>query len=212
MKQNLHNMREEYRSEILRIEDLAAQPMQQFQQWFQFAIDRNVPEPNAFVLATVDSNLQPHARVVLVKEIRKTSLVFYTNYDSKKGRHMAKNNAVAACFFWQPLHQQVRMTGRVHQLDSKESDSYFQSRPLESRIGAIVSPQSKEIKSREWLEEKWQQKKKEVGEKPERPNNWGGYELKVTTVEFWQGQPGRLHDRFLYEQKDREWVVKRLAP
>ena len=212
MKQNLHNMREEYRSEILRKEDLAAQPMQQFQQWFQFAIDGDVPEPNAFVLATVDSNLQPHARVVLVKEIRKTGLVFYTNYDSKKGRHIAENNAVAACFFWQPLHQQVRMTGRVQLLDSKESDSYFQSRPLESRIGAIVSPQSKEIKSREWLEEKWQQKRKEVGEKPERPNNWGGYELKVCTVEFWQGQPGRLHDRFLYEQKDREWVVKRLAP
>ena len=213
MKQTeLQNMRQEYQSKLLTKEDLAEHPMLQFQQWFQQAIQNSVEEPNAFVLSTVNTENKPSSRVVLLKGIKDNSIVFYTNYNSQKGKQIAQNNLVAACFFWQKLHQQIRIEGKAHKLSNEESSAYFHQRPLESRIGAIVSPQSEEISSREWLEREWQKKREELGQHPQRPAHWGGYEIQIEQIEFWQGQPGRLHDRFLYEQKSGEWTVKRLAP
>lgn len=211
-KTDFHNLRIDYHSEPLHKKDLNKNPIQQFQKWFQDALEHQIPDANAFVLSTVSNNYQLSSRVVLLKEVQENGIVFYTNYNSKKSRQIAEKNIVAACFFWQPMHRQIRIEGKATKISESASDAYFESRPLESKIGAIVSPQSEEITSREWLKNQWEVKRKEVGSDPARPEHWGGYLITIESIEFWQGQPGRLHDRFVYEQQDGEWKIRRLAP
>lgn len=209
---NLHELRTDYSNQALDIDQLNSNPIHQFKIWFQEALDLQVPEPNAFSLATVNSEAQPSNRIVLIKEIQDDGIVFYTNYNSQKGLQIAENNHVAACFFWQPLAKQVRIEGTCFKIDPHQSDQYFQKRPLDSQIGAVTSPQSQVIESREWLEQQWQKNKEALGSNVDRPDYWGGYLIKPTRIEFWQGQPSRLHDRFLYQFVDSKWIINRLAP
>lgn len=208
----LRDLRTDYESERFSSKDLSEHPIKLFNQWFDEAIEDGVPEPNAFALSTVDEHSSPHTRIVLLKEIREKGIVFYTSYESVKGKHIAQNPNVAACFFWQKQFRQVRMRGIAEKIISEDSDAYFNRRPYMSRVGAIASPQSKEIESRQWLMDRIEEIKKNEPEEPRRPEYWGGYEIKIQQIEFWQGQPSRLHDRFQYNLKNETWMVKRLAP
>ncbi len=209
---NLHQMRTDYSNDLLAIKDLQAEPIAEFKKWFQQALDADVAEPNAFSLATASLNGLPTNRIVLIKELRDEGIVFYTNYDSTKGQQIAENPHVAACFFWQPLAKQVRFRGICSKLATEDSDHYFNKRPIDSQIGAATSPQSQKIESKQWLQREWEKNKQRYGNQIKRPENWGGYIIKPYQVEFWQGQPNRLHDRFLYEQVDNVWSISRLAP
>ncbi len=211
-KDDLHNMRTDYETDDLSISKLDQNPIHEFSIWFEHAVSKGVKEPNAFSLATSNKNGKPQNRIVLVKEIRENGIVFYTNYDSQKGEQIAENPFVSACFFWQELSIQIRIEGKCKKLPAKESDNYFQKRPFESRVGAATSPQSKIIPSREWLKLKWEKNLKEFTDPFERPKNWGGYLIEAQRVEFWQGKPNRLHDRFQYEKKESNWIITRLAP
>jgi len=211
-KDALHNMRTDYKNENLSSSNLHQNPIEQFKSWFAIATSKNIKEPNAFSLATCSKNGQPQNRIVLVKEINEDGIVFYTNYDSQKGQQLEENPKVSACFFWQELSKQIRIEGVCEKISPKSSDAYFAKRPFESRVGAYTSPQSKEIPSREWLENKWKKNLEQLTDDFERPINWGGYLIKATKFEFWQGQPSRLHDRFSYQLKDGQWQVIRLAP
>jgi len=173
------------------------------------------PEPNAMTLATSDPQGQPSARTVLLKGVDARGLVFFTNYQSRKGQELSANPQACLLFFWQTLQRQVRFEGRVEPVSAAESDAYFHSRPLGSRIGAWASPQSRPM-SREALQTRWQQLSVELGETPGRPPHWGGYRLIPRRVEFWQGRPSRLHDRLVFERSaaatDGHWQIIRLAP
>lgn len=213
--ESLQNMRKDYHSGELTVADFAHNPIAEFKKWFNNATTQNVAEPNAFTLSTVNSKGEPNSRIVLVKEIRENGIVFYTNYDSEKGKDLAENGHVSVCFFWQPLFQQIRIKGVCSKLPTDESDAYYQKRPLGSRIGAITSPQSQVIESREWLLNAWQENEKKYGTQPTRPTYWGGYLIEFNEVEFWQGQPSRLHDRFRYTKTNEDlanWKIERLAP
>lgn len=208
----LQNLRQEYTAPELTLSDIDMNPKKQFEHWFQEALDAKVPEPNAFSLATVSVEGQPSARIVLFKGLE-DGFIFYTNYNSHKGQNIAANPKVSACFFWQLLHRQIRIEGVCEKLSEEKSDEYFNKRPVGSKIGAITSPQSKSIESREWLEMMWQANAAELGENPKRPEYWGGYKIIPHTIEFWQGQPSRLHDRFQYKKNDKGgWDIRRLAP
>lgn len=212
-KDFLHNMRTDYSNEVLSLSDLDPNPIIQLEQWFHKAVKSNVAEPNAFSLATCNHNGQPQNRIVLIKEIRKGGIVFYTNYESQKGQQINENPNVSACFFWSELSQQIRIEGECKKIPNIESDNYFQKRPFESRVGAITSPQSKEIPSRDWLEQKWNKNLQSLDQSTiKRPANWGGYLIEAKRYEFWQGQPNRLHDRFSYHLENGEWLINRLAP
>lgn len=208
-------MRKDYHSSELSVANFAQNPIVEFKKWFKNATEQHVAEPNAFTLSTVNIEGEPNSRIVLVKEIRENGIVFYTNYESEKGKDLSANNNVSVCFFWQPLFQQVRMKGICKKLPAQESDAYYHKRPLGSRIGAITSPQSQVIESREWLVNAWQKNTEKHGEHPTRPAHWGGYIIECTEVEFWQGQPSRLHDRFRYTKRVDDvvnWKIERLAP
>lgn len=208
------DLRKNYSLQSLDQSDVHPDPLQQFQQWFKEALKGTLPEPNAMVLATVDEAGQPSARVVLLKGIDARGFIFYTNYESRKGRHLAVNPKASLCFNWLELERQVRIEGIAEQVPAEESDTYFQSRPFESRIGALASEQSSPVDSREALEATYSCLLKEYENKPvARPENWGGYVLRPHRIEFWQGRPGRLHDRIEY-QRDAEnnWAIRRLSP
>lgn len=212
---SLQNMRKDYQSGELSVDDFALNPIVEFKKWFERATDQGVAEPNAFTLSTVNEKGEPNSRIVLVKEIRENGIIFYTNYESRKGKDLAENKNVAVCFFWQPLSQQIRIKGICSKLPASESDIYYQKRPLGSRIGAITSPQSQVIESRDWLLSVWRENEKKYGKHPARPPYWGGYLIEFTEVEFWQGQPSRLHDRFRYTKNSKNitnWKIERLAP
>lgn len=207
---DLHKLRTEYATESLSKHLLNSNPVEQFRDWLKQAIDAEVLEPNTFVLSTVNKQGQPDSRVVLIKEIRPQGIVFYTNYESQKGQQIAANQLVSACFLWKSLFRQVRMQGKCQKLTAQESDAYFYKRPLESQLAAIISPQSKEIENRQWLE---QRMKEQQNAAIKRPSHWGGYLITLHQVEFWQGQPNRLHDRFVYrKQEDDSWKLMQLAP
>ncbi len=212
MNRDIHQLRTEYKSKPLLSTELSSNPMEQFEQWFQEAINQEVAEPNTFSLATSGADGQVSNRMVLVKEISKSGIVFYTNYKSRKGQQIADNPLVSACFFWQPIFKQVRIEGYCKKIPAEQSDAYFNKRPIDSRIGAATSPQSEIIPSRDWLEKQWQENKKKLGETIVRPEFWGGYIILPNRVEFWQGQPSRLHDRFEYKLENERWKVNRLAP
>jgi pyridoxamine 5'-phosphate oxidase len=192
---------------------LAANPIGQFQLWYQQAIDARLPEPNAMSLATVDADGQPSLRTVLLKLYDADGFVFFTNYESRKARQMDGNDRVALLFPWVALARQVKILGRAARIPTRESLKYFATRPRGSRIGAWSSPQSQVISSRSLLEEKVAEMKRRFGDgEIPLPHFWGGYRVAPESIEFWQGRESRLHDRFRYKRADGSWRVERLAP
>ena len=188
-------------------------PVVQFGAWFREAVESQVPDANAFVLSTASADGKPSARVVLLRNFTEKGFAFYTNYQSRKGKEIEVNPSAAMTFFWPQLQRQVRIEGELVAQTAEESDEYFASRPLGSKIGAWVSPQSQVIASRVELEKKFEELSKTfTTDEVPRPPHWGGYWLKPLRVEFWQGRPSRLHDRVLYSLEEGEWKKRRLAP
>ncbi len=209
---SIADLRQVYQKSVLLESSLAATPLQQFSNWFDEAVKAGAVEPNAMTLATADAQGRPSARIVLLKGIDERGLVFFTNYQSRKGGELASQPYASLLFFWPALERQVRLEGRVEKVSPQESDRYYESRPLGSRIGAWVSPQSQPI-TREELEARTRQLTESLGEQPARPPHWGGYRLLPERVEFWQGRPSRLHDRLVYQSDGQgQWQVSRLAP
>ena len=212
MNQDIASLRTDYTLKALLEEQVEKCPIDQFSVWWAEAIASQLLEPNAFTLATASTDGLPAARIVLLKNVQKDGFVFFTNYSSYKGMQLAENPKACAVFFWKELQRQVRITGMVKKISEAESDEYFFSRPIESQYGAISSPQSQVIESREWLENAYENRKNS-SEKIERPSHWGGYIISPIILEFWQGRPSRLHDRLQYTLIDTgEWKIERLAP
>jgi pyridoxamine 5'-phosphate oxidase len=213
VKKDLTQLRENYTKSGIRDEDLPADPIPMFSRWMEEAIESKVNEPNAMSLATISDNGRPNVRVVLLKGIEDNKLEFFTNYLSQKGKELENQPFAAAAFWWPELERQVRIRGTVHKLTRRKNDEYFQSRPRESQIGAWVSDQSTPVESREQLREKAESVMKRFdGKAVPTPDFWGGYSIRIEEIEFWQGRPGRLHDRILYTQADGAWVKERLQP
>ena len=213
-KETIENLRQEYRSASLTEKEVAADPISQFAKWFAEALDGGLYEPNAMTLATATHDGKPSARTMLLKGFDKTGFTFYTNYLSRKGKEISKNPAACIVFFWPELERQVRIEGTLEKVSKEESEKYFQSRPKESQLGAIASPQSQVIPSRDTLENTWKELIEKFADKEvPKPAYWGGYVLKPQIVEFWQGRPGRLHDRIVYKRSDKSsWKIVRIAP
>ncbi len=213
-QEELQNLREDYTGVELSENSTKANPILQFEKWFDEALAANVPERNAMTLATATHDGRPSARIVLLKGFSEAGFSFYTNYLSRKGKEITKNPLGALTFFWPGMERQIRIEGTIEKLSKEQSEKYFHSRPKNSQIGAVVSPQSQEIGSREEIEKKWNELAAEYedGEVP-KPSFWGGYILKPRLIEFWQGRPSRLHDRILYKKIDnKNWKKVRLAP
>lgn len=213
-QEDLQNLRRDYSLAQLSETTINSNPVKQFDIWFNEAIEAKLPEPNVMTLSTATREGVPSARIVLLKGYDNHGFVFYTNYLSRKGKEITKNPLGALTFFWGELERQVRIEGTIEKLSKEQSDRYFQSRPKGSQLGALVSPQSQEIASREVLESKMSQLEAEYADKDvPKPSYWGGYILKPRMVEFWQGQQSRLHDRILYKKIDNStWKTVRLAP
>jgi pyridoxamine 5'-phosphate oxidase len=205
-------IRREYDGDSLTRDHVAADPLVQFHHWFQDALDAAIPEANAMALATADAAGRPSIRTVLLKSFDERGFTFFTHYDSRKGRELAANPQAALLFFWQPLHRQVRLNGRVERIDPAESDAYFASRPPGARLGAAASPQSRVIAGRGELEARCAELAERYGEDVPRPEGWGGLRLVADEMELWQGRRDRLHDRLRYRREGEGWVIERLAP
>jgi len=210
---DLASLRREYRTRPLARDDLAADPVVQFQQWFTEALDASVLDPNAMSIATVGDDGQPSQRMVLLKYFDARGFVFFTNLDSRKAREIGNNHRVALLFYWAEISRQVRITGVASRISAAESLRYFLTRPRDSQIGAWVSEQSRIIEGRQLLEAKFAELKARfaAGEVP-LPAFWGGFRVQAHTLEFWQARENRLHDRFLYSQSGADWAISRLAP
>lgn len=208
----LRDIRKQYQYAALTEEHASKNPFSQFGNWLSEAVNSEEAEPTAMVLSTVDTDMQPHSRVVLLKEFTENGFVFFTNYEGNKSKEIASNTKVALLFFWQGQERQVRITGVAEKIDAAASDDYFYSRPVESRIGAWASPQSQPIETYDILAQRFDAFKKQFGENIPRPPHWGGFVVKPDTFEFWQGRPSRLHDRLFYTQQNNEWKMERLAP
>ena len=209
---SLADMRKNYQQAELLESSATKHPLEQFTLWLNDALKAEIPEPNAMTLATVSSELRPSTRVVLIKGYDEQGIVWFTNYDSRKGRELAGNPFAALQFHWVELERVVRIEGRVEKISDKESDTYYHSRPLASRIGAWASPQSQTIASREWLQDELKNYADKFQPEPPRPPHWGGYRLVPDTWEFWQGGGARLHDRLQYSLTNGQWLMQRLAP
>jgi len=212
-RENIQNLRQDYRSAQLSEADVNTDPIQQFKIWFGEAIAAQLYEPNVMTLATADRDGNPSARIVLLKDFDENGFVFYTNYESKKGRELAENPTAALVFFWPELERQVRIEGLVRKVDDETSAAYFHSRPVGSQIGATASPQSQVISDRSLLEEKVAELSAAYeGKEIPRPLHWGGYVVIPDFMEFWQGRSSRLHDRIAYDLVEGSWIINRLAP
>ena len=209
---NIADLRKSYEKAELSEQASHADPLQQFEQWLGEALQAQLPEPNAMTLATVGSDLRPSTRVVLIKGYDARGIVWYTNYNSRKGQELAGNPYAALQFHWVELERVVRIEGRVECVSEAESDAYFHSRPLDSRIGAWASPQSQVIDSRTVLVTQAAKYGAQFLLQPPRPPHWGGYRLVPDRWEFWQGRKSRLHDRLRYRSDAGQWLRERLAP
>lgn len=210
---NLFDIRRDFTLKTLDEKDMLPLPMDMFEQWFNEAIASNVLEPNAMNLATTTSDGKPSSRIVLLKQIQPEGFVFFTNYDSRKGQHIASNKYCALNFVWHELERQVRIEGMAEKISNDDSDKYFEVRPQKSKLGAWASPQSKTIPDREYLDRLISSYESHFPtDKITRPTNWGGYIVKPFLIEFWQGRSNRLHDRIQYTLTDNRWIIERLAP
>ncbi len=209
---DLASLRKSYEAAELDESSALDAPMRQFELWLQQAIEAGVPEPNAMTLATVGTDGRPSTRVVLIKGCDARGVVWYTNYDSRKGRELANHPFAALQFHWVEQERVVRIEGKVERTSAEESDAYFASRPLDSRLGAWASPQSQVIKSRAVLVANAARAAAQHGLHPPRPPHWGGFRLVPDRWEFWQGRKSRLHDRLVYRLAQGAWVRERLAP
>ncbi|WGY67853.1 pyridoxamine 5'-phosphate oxidase [Burkholderia cepacia] len=211
----LADLRINYSRASLDEADVAHDPLAQFDRWFKEALAAKLPEPNTMTLATVGDDGRPSARIVLIKGVDERGFVFFTNYESRKGHDLAVHPQAALLFYWIELERQVRIEGRIEKTSAEESDRYFASRPLGSRIGAWASDQSAVIDSRATLEAREKAISERYGDNPPRPPHWGGYRLVPDSIEFWQGRPSRLHDRLLYTRDATAspgWTISRLSP
>jgi pyridoxamine 5'-phosphate oxidase len=213
LNKQVADLRKDYRLASLDEHDVSPDPFVQFEHWWKEAITSEVDEANAMTLATSTPDGYPSARIVLLKSFDADGFVFFTNYESRKGQEMAANPQVSLLFFWRELERQVRIDGIVSKVPAAISDEYYNSRPPGSRLSAIVSPQSRVVPHRSFLEEQVKiMTEKYVLTDPERPEYWGGYVVKPVKMEFWQGRSSRLHDRLLYTQEGNSWKIDRLAP
>ena len=211
MEHNLSDMRRHYEAAALSEENTPASPYPLFNTWFTEARSSSIIEPNAMTLATASKEGKPTARIVLLKELNREGFVFYTNYQSKKAKNIDENPMAALVFLWDILEKQVRIEGKIQKTDTKTSEDYFYQRPIGSQIGAIISPQSQKIASKEMLMNRFEEVEKSGDIK--KPDHWGGYILIPELIEFWQGRPNRLHDRIVYELIGTNlWKKYRLAP
>ena len=208
----LADLRNEYSRATLDEASVDADPFKQFAAWMGEAMRAQVPEPTAMTVATIDARGRPAARICLLKGTDPRGFVFFTNYESRKGRDLAAHPAASLVFFWKELERQVRIEGAVEKVGVEESDAYYRTRPLGSRIGAWASPQSAALENRAWLENRWDELAKRYGEDPPRPPHWGGYRVLPDAFEFWQGRRSRLHDRITYARDGSAWTIARLAP
>jgi pyridoxamine 5'-phosphate oxidase len=212
---NTADLRREYHRATLNETGVDASPVTQFERWLAEAVKAEVPEPTAMTLATVGDGGHPAARIVLLKGVGAEGFLFFTNYDSRKGRELAAHPYAALLFHWVELERQVRVEGKVSKASAAESDAYFASRPPLSRVGAWASPQSNPIPGRDWLEREFGAVQARFAADPDsipRPPHWGGYHLLPSTIEFWQGRQSRLHDRIRYRLEAAHWRIERLAP
>lgn len=211
---SISGMRKVYQLNSLSEKDVNPDPVKQFEIWWQQAVEAKTDEPNAMTLATCTATGKPSARIVLLKEIKENGFVFFTNYESRKAKEIGGNSYAALVFFWKELERQIRIEGKIKKTDAGESDAYFAVRPRESQIGAWSSPQSSVIKSAAFLQQNVKKFSQQFeGHDVTRPAFWGGYIVEPNKMEFWQGRPGRLHDRLLYSlSENKEWAIERLAP
>ena len=214
MQNDIAGIRKTYSQKTLSEESIDSNPITQFDKWWQEAVASDIDEVNAMTLATASADGIPSARIVLLKGFSEKGFIFFTNYDSFKGKQLLENPKACLVFFWKELERQVRITGIVQKTSDEESDEYFYSRPHGSQLGACISPQSTVIESREWLENRYNEFEKQNSDGTiQRPSHWGGFIVKPVIIEFWQGRPSRLHDRIEYSlQENGEWTLIRLAP
>lgn len=215
MKTYLSKLRKDYKMMSLSEDEAGDDPIKLLEKWLSDAANNNVSEPNAMVLSTVDAQGIPHSRVLLLRNLEQKGLSFYTNYQSEKGTHLADNPHAAINFFWVDMERQVRIVGKVEKISVMESNEYFQSRPRQNQISAWASPQSEVVANREALEARFREfeQKFEGLQEIEKPPFWGGYRLSPSRMEFWQGRPGRLHDRIRFSlEEDQSWRRERLGP
>ena len=213
MSAPLSDLRKEYTLAGLDLPDVLPNPIAQFQRWLDAALSANVSEPNAMHLCTVNADGRPDGRIVLIKAVSDAGFVFYTNYESRKGRELTGQPFAALTFFWPELERQIRIEGRVEKVSDAESDAYFASRPRGSQLGAWVSHQSRVIADRDVLETRQRELEAQFADQPvPRPPYWGGFRLVPDALEFWQGRPSRLHDRIRYRQEEGNWLIERLSP
>lgn len=209
---DLMNMRLSYEQDQLLESSINKNPFKQFGIWFDKVLETKIIEPNAMTIATSTKSGLPSARVVLLKDFNETGFTFFTNYGSRKGKELLENPFAALLFWWKEFERQVRIEGKIEKISRKESEEYFNIRPLKSRYGALTSNQSEIVESREVLEKRFSELENQFGENPPMPENWGGYKLVPDKFEFWQGRENRLHDRILYEKVDDDWKIYRLQP
>lgn len=213
MNRDFSKIRKDFTKNILDGSAFTDNPVIHVKQWLNEAIESEEPEPTAMTLSTVSEKGKPSARILLMKNLEDNGAIhFFTNYESKKGLQLQKNPFAALTFFWPSMERQIRIEGKVFKLTEQESDIYFQSRPIDSQISAIVSPQSKVIKDRKELEKEADILKKTNNKELQRPEYWGGYKVVPHEIEFWQGRAGRLHDRIRFSLQDNNWLKERLAP
>jgi pyridoxamine 5'-phosphate oxidase len=214
MDEKIAEIRKEYSHKTLIESEIESDPIKQFNTWWQDALEAKITEVNAMTLATASADGMPAARTMLLKGFSEKGFMFFTNYNSFKAQQLAENPKACLVFFWKELERQVRITGLVQKTTSEENNSYFYSRPKASQVGAVASPQSQVIESRKWLDDQYENLIRQLEAVAiERPPHWGGYIVQPVIIEFWQGRPGRLHDRIQYTiLEDGSWKIERLAP